>query len=72
MRGADMEDKGSDMTKCLLCDDTGWVCEAYPDQPWEGPHALRRRWCAVPTLQRPRSPGFSEEDAAGARGCRCR
>jgi hypothetical protein len=23
---------------CLLCDDTGWVCEAHPDQPWQGPH----------------------------------
>jgi Protein of unknown function (DUF2974) len=33
---------------------------------------LQGSWCAVPTLQRPRSPGFSEEDAAGARGCRCR
>jgi hypothetical protein len=24
---------------CQLCDDTGWVCEVHPDQPWEGPHA---------------------------------
>lgn len=24
---------------CLLCDGTSWVCEAHPDQPWEGPHA---------------------------------
>jgi hypothetical protein len=24
---------------CLLCEDTGWVCENHPDQPWEGPHA---------------------------------
>jgi hypothetical protein len=23
---------------CLLCDDTGWVCEVHPDQPWDGPH----------------------------------
>jgi hypothetical protein len=26
---------------CLLCDDTGWVCEAHQDQPWEGPHACQ-------------------------------
>jgi hypothetical protein len=25
--------------KCLLCEDSGWVCENHPDQPWEGPHA---------------------------------
>jgi hypothetical protein len=24
---------------CLVCDDTGWVCENHPDQPWTGPHA---------------------------------
>jgi hypothetical protein len=24
---------------CLLCEDTGWVFEAHPDQPWEGAHA---------------------------------
>src|SRR5262245_60100683 len=24
---------------CLYCEDTGWVCEAHPDQPWDGPHA---------------------------------
>jgi hypothetical protein len=21
--------------ECLLCEDTGWVCENHPDQPWE-------------------------------------
>jgi hypothetical protein len=25
--------------KCLVYEDTGWVCEDHPDQPWEGPHA---------------------------------
>jgi hypothetical protein len=25
--------------KCLLCEDSGWVCEVHQDQPWEGPHA---------------------------------
>ena len=24
---------------CIVCEDTGWVCENHPDQPWEGPHA---------------------------------
>src|SRR5712691_6019239 len=21
---------------CLLCDNTGWVCEEHPDRPWRG------------------------------------
>lgn len=25
--------------KCLLCEDTGWVCEHHRDRPWEGPTA---------------------------------
>ncbi|MGX1106567.1 hypothetical protein AB7M47_004950 [Bradyrhizobium elkanii] len=25
--------------RCSCCDDTRWVCEAHPDQPYEGPHA---------------------------------
>jgi hypothetical protein len=24
---------------CSHCDDTGWVCEAHPDRPWEGARA---------------------------------
>jgi hypothetical protein len=24
--------------KCLVCEDIGWVCEAHPERPWEGPH----------------------------------
>jgi hypothetical protein len=40
MRGEDKEDKGGGM-KCLVCEDTGWVCENHPDQPWEGPHACQ-------------------------------
>lgn len=31
--------KGEGWMKCLLCEDTGWVCENHPDQPWQGPHA---------------------------------
>lgn len=29
--------KGEGWMKCLLCEDTGWVCENHPDQPWQGP-----------------------------------
>jgi hypothetical protein len=36
---------------CLLCEDTGWVCENHPDQPFTGPHELWRRWRTVPGLQ---------------------
>jgi hypothetical protein len=21
---------------CLVCDNTGWVCEEHPDRPWRG------------------------------------
>jgi hypothetical protein len=21
---------------CLVCDNTGWVCENHPDRPWRG------------------------------------
>jgi hypothetical protein len=27
---------GGKLMKCLYCDDTGWVCETHPDQPWPG------------------------------------
>jgi hypothetical protein len=27
------------MINCLRCEDTGWVCENHPNQPWQGPHA---------------------------------
>jgi len=23
------------MVTCLVCEDTGWVCESHPDQPWK-------------------------------------
>src|ERR1700761_8881721 len=25
--------------KCSLCDDSGWVCESHPQEPWDGSHA---------------------------------
>src|SRR5438067_5526482 len=27
------------LIKCFFCEDTGWTCEAHPDQPSTGPHA---------------------------------
>jgi hypothetical protein len=24
--------------KCILCADTGWVCENHPRRPWDGPY----------------------------------
>src|SRR4051794_36520627 len=27
------------LMRCLCYEDSGWVCENHPDQPWEGPHA---------------------------------
>jgi hypothetical protein len=24
---------------CGLCEDTGWVCENHPEEPWDGDHA---------------------------------
>jgi hypothetical protein len=40
--------------RCAICDGCGWVCEAHPDSPWEGPRAmsLRRRGHALPGLRR--------------------
>jgi hypothetical protein len=43
-READMESP----MKCLLCEDTGRVCENHPDQPWEGPHACARGGAGAP------------------------
>jgi hypothetical protein len=25
--------------KCPLCEDSGWVCENHPQEPWEGKNA---------------------------------
>jgi hypothetical protein len=24
---------------CLVCEDSGWVCENHPDRPFQGEHA---------------------------------
>ena len=38
---------------CLLCEDSGWVCENHRTEPWEGPHAcVRRSRRTLPGLQR--------------------
>jgi hypothetical protein len=31
--------------QCKHCDDTGWVCEAHTDLPWDGPKACN---CGAP------------------------
>jgi hypothetical protein len=56
---------------CLLCEDTGWVCENHPDQPWGGPHACSCGGAGMPCLQcnkppegePPRLPKGFEPDA---------
>jgi hypothetical protein len=42
------------VTKCILCEDEGWVCEKEPRPTMDRPARLqlRRRWCALPSLQR--------------------
>jgi hypothetical protein len=36
-------------SRCLLCDDRGWICERHADKPWDGQHACRstRRLAAL-------------------------
>ena len=34
--------------KCLVCKDTGWICENHPDQPFGGPHACRCGGAGMP------------------------
>jgi hypothetical protein len=35
---------------CMLCRDTGWVCEAHEDRPWDGEHACG---CGAPGARCP-------------------
>ncbi len=55
---------------CTLCEDSGWVCEAHPQMPWEGPDACKCGapgmpcpWCNKPAVgKEPRLPdGFKTE-----------
>ena len=39
---------GNVVMDCLLCEDTGWVCENHPDQPFAGPHACRCGGAGMP------------------------
>lgn len=56
---------------CPLCDDSGWVCEAHPDQPWDGPHACTCGAAGAPCPhcnrtddgEPPRPPNGFEPDA---------
>jgi hypothetical protein len=45
---------------CPCCDDTSWVCEDHPDQPWEGPHACRCGAAGAPC------PHCNQPDDGGA------
>jgi hypothetical protein len=52
--------------KCLLCEDTGWVCEAHPDQPWEGPHACTCGGAGMPCPHAIGPPMASHRDSQQA------
>jgi hypothetical protein len=39
--------------KCILCADTGWVCENHPRRPWEGPHGCDSGGAGMPGRARP-------------------
>src|SRR5258708_35371476 len=48
--------------KCSRCEETGWVCEAHPDKPWEGEHACGPRCNPSDENVAPRPPkGFRTE-----------
>jgi hypothetical protein len=36
--------------KCIGCEDTGWVCDNHPDQPWEGHHLANAAAPGCPAL----------------------
>jgi hypothetical protein len=40
-------------TKCARCDDTWWVCEAYPDLPWDSIRSSRACKCGAPGMPCP-------------------
>jgi hypothetical protein len=61
----------SSVMKCLVCEDSGWVCENHPDQPWTGPHACDGAGAPCPRCnaatadEPPRLPkGFAPDDGA--------
>jgi hypothetical protein len=41
---------GLSMT-CILCEDTGWVCENHPDTPWDGEYACTCGGAGMPCPQ---------------------
>lgn len=47
-----MTASGSPVTalKCPLCEDSGWVCEEHPQEPWDGDHACG---CGAPGMPCP-------------------
>ena len=45
---------------CLLCEDSGWVCENHPDQPFTGTHACS---CGGAGMPCPKCNPSSEDEA---------
>src|SRR4051794_20915720 len=39
-------------TSCVRCDDTGWVCEALDDRPWDSGATSRPCKCGAPGTAR--------------------
>jgi hypothetical protein len=37
-------------TKCTRCEDTGWVCEAHEDRPWDSGAAKKPCQCGAPGM----------------------
>jgi hypothetical protein len=34
--------------KCVLCEDSGWVCEGHPERPWGGAHGCQCGGAGMP------------------------
>ena len=46
--------------KCILCADTGWVCENDPRRPWDGQHGCDYGGAGMPC------PACNMADEGGA------
>ena len=46
--------------KCPLCEDSHWVCESHPQEPWDGEHACG---CGAPGMPCPECNSARGEDA---------
>jgi hypothetical protein len=54
---------------CARCRNTGWVCEAHDDRPWDGPHACG---CDAPGAMPELQPIRKRSPAVAACGLRAR